>query len=88
MKSKAILLSVFTSLSDEQIKQLIEKVLTSDLFAINLITLDRVLISDSSYLNDVDSNNKFNFLLTANVPDMTLHEINFITASLNEEKHD
>ena len=88
MKSKAILLSVFTSLSDEQIKQLIEKVLTSDLFAINLITLDRVLISDSTYINDVDCNyvNKFDFLFSGKVPDLTLHEINFITASLNEAK--
>ena len=80
MKSKAILLSVFTTLSDEEIKRLIEKFCT-----FNSFNIDRVLISDSTYVNDVDvASEKYNSLLACNVPDLTLHELNFITASLNE----
>jgi hypothetical protein len=81
MKSKAILLSCFTTLSNEQLKQLIEKMLVSLLFDI-----DRVLIRNSTYINDVDANdvNKFNSILTCNLPDLTLHELNFIAASLRE----
>jgi hypothetical protein len=81
MKSKSILMSVFTSLSDEEIKNKIEKFLTNIDFDI-----DRVLISNSTYINDIDTNNKFNCLLTCNVPDMTLHELSFITASLKENE--
>jgi hypothetical protein len=79
MKSKAILISVFTSLSDNQLKELIEK-------SITLINIDRILISDTTYINDIDTNNvnKFNSILTCNVPDLSLHELNFITATLKE----
>ena len=86
MKSKAILLSVFTSLSDEQLKQLIEKTITSDLIAINLINIDRVLISNSTYINDIDTNNNFPQLLQCNVPDLSLHEVLFMSASLKEHE--
>lgn len=84
MKAKAVLLSVFTTLSNEEVKRLIELTLNMQ----SSIDIDRVLISDSTYVNDIDCNNNYNSLLTCNVPDMTLHELSFITSSLREIEDD
>jgi hypothetical protein len=79
---KSILLTIHTSLSEDAL----HKLFTALNDIASSIDIDRILISNTKHINDVDtcSINRYNNIMQLHIADMTLHELSFIACACKE----